>query len=140
MIDYARSGSSIVVVLISMSIFLMLILATYKSTLFLTGFAAKRVEAEQRFRLTQAVLQVGLRVAAKQWDTIFAHPELGQINLDLPGYQGTITFGSQKEEILLAASLYKEEKIACSLSCRLAKTGDQKLQIRGFQRHAIPLY
>lgn len=135
---HQQVGSSLIVILVSMSIILTACAVLFQASLFFKTLSSVRIKESQAQILLLGLMRYGIALVKENYDLLhqdeFADQE-AQISLALENaLHGTITIRPQQQDIALAVSLQSpgEENRSCSCILSLQKQ-DQKLLISSFQ-------
>jgi hypothetical protein len=135
-----KSGSTILMVLMLMSLLMVISLATLKSSQLAQQFALERMRVMQQDTLAQSLLNYGISLVKQHYEDWSAVAGAHDIMASLAQYEGKLTFlGDLDSGITITAILEKQDKPLCILSCKVVKNSEQKLLIEGFQRGSFPL-
>lgn len=132
-----QRGSSILMVVITMSILLIASLSLLKATFFITDFCQARRAAQRKGCLSRGILAYGTTIAKQQYALLVNKKEVIELEIDLsallPHAIGKLVLSPQADGIHIAAFLQESSSITNQLECKLIQRKDEKLQITGFQ-------
>jgi len=137
--NMCKQGSALLVILIILSLLMLLMVSSYTGALFFQDYARQVIKTEQKEGLTRSLLACGIDLIGRDFDKLAALDEISPLLLELEDLQGQLQFSLNEGQIMLSATLLKDQNIVCEQSCKLSKRTDGKVIVWGFQRGSLAL-